>query len=281
MTPPPVCGHAVLGRVRASGCPRAARRRAPSSCSGCTTAAACASARWTCRAQGSVRGQPRLCNYGDQTFRVNERVNSEFDWRSFDLTWLFSFIRNDRFELGTGIGMHFIQAETSAAVPARGVQRVLRRFRAVCDAGAGQHLAHHAAVLAERPRPDLRSDRQLDLREAVRLACRRAIPLPQERGAGRGLPEQFRATGYRRPPIPAAQCASTWPARSCSCAPASDGACARLPLRPGCAARGRCPASAPARPASWRAAAPRRRSARPRRPRPPAGSAARCSTASR
>jgi hypothetical protein len=64
----------------------------------------------------------RDLRYGNQLFRVNERVNTTFDWRSFDLTWLFSFIRNDRFELGTGIGMHFIQAETSASVPARGVR---------------------------------------------------------------------------------------------------------------------------------------------------------------
>lgn len=64
----------------------------------------------------------RVVRYGDQTFQVNERVKTTFDWRGFDLTWLFSFIRNDRFELGTGIGMHFIQAETSAAVAARGVR---------------------------------------------------------------------------------------------------------------------------------------------------------------
>lgn len=64
----------------------------------------------------------RVVRYGDQTFQLNERVNTRFDWRAFDLTWLFSFIRNDRFELGTGIGMHFIQAETAATVPARGVR---------------------------------------------------------------------------------------------------------------------------------------------------------------
>jgi hypothetical protein len=71
--------------------------------------------------QGSVL-MTRDVRYGNQTFRVNERVNSQFDWRGFDLTWLFSFIRNDRFELGAGIGMHFIQAEASAAAPARAVR---------------------------------------------------------------------------------------------------------------------------------------------------------------
>ena len=72
--------------------------------------------------QGSVL-MTRVVRYGDQTFRINDRVNSQLDWRSFDLTWLFSFIRNDRFELGTGIGMHFIQAEASATVPARAIRQ--------------------------------------------------------------------------------------------------------------------------------------------------------------
>jgi len=60
--------------------------------------------------------------YGNQTFLVNDSVNSKFDWRGFDLTWLFSFIRNDRFELGTGVGMHFIQAEAVAEVPKRALR---------------------------------------------------------------------------------------------------------------------------------------------------------------
>ena len=70
---------------------------------------------------GSVR-MNRTLRYGDQTFQVSDRVNTTFDWRAFDLTWLYSFIRNDRVELGAGLGIHFIQAESLAAVPARGIR---------------------------------------------------------------------------------------------------------------------------------------------------------------
>jgi hypothetical protein len=88
----------------------------------------------------------RVFNYGDQTFVINDRVTSEFNWRMFDLTWTYSFIHNDRFELGAGLGLHVIQTEASAAAPARaaresfdgsgpfatvavdGVWRITRRF---------------------------------------------------------------------------------------------------------------------------------------------------------
>lgn len=70
---------------------------------------------------GTVRVN-RIVRYGDQTFQVNDRVNTTFDWRAFDFTWLYSFVRNDRFELGAGVGMHFIQAESTATVPARGIR---------------------------------------------------------------------------------------------------------------------------------------------------------------
>lgn len=61
----------------------------------------------------------RTIEYGDQTYAVNERVNSELNWRAINFTWTYSFIHNDRFELGPGLGLHLIQAETSAAVPTR------------------------------------------------------------------------------------------------------------------------------------------------------------------
>ena len=61
----------------------------------------------------------RQLRYGDQTYRVSDRVNSTLDWRMFDFTWTYSLLKTDRFELGTGIGMHLIQAETTALVPTR------------------------------------------------------------------------------------------------------------------------------------------------------------------
>ena len=65
----------------------------------------------------------RTIQYGGQAFQVNERVNTQFDWRQFDVTWLFSFLRSDRFELGTGIGFHFLQTEAAAVAPARASSR--------------------------------------------------------------------------------------------------------------------------------------------------------------
>jgi hypothetical protein len=61
----------------------------------------------------------RAIRYGDQNFLLNDRVNSTFDWRMFDLTWTYSVLKTDRFEMGTGLGMHFIQTEATAVVPAR------------------------------------------------------------------------------------------------------------------------------------------------------------------
>jgi len=65
----------------------------------------------------------RTLQYGNQTYQANERVNTQFDWRQFALTWLYSLVRNDRFELGTGVGFHFIQTEAVAQVPARAASR--------------------------------------------------------------------------------------------------------------------------------------------------------------
>jgi len=45
-------------------------------------------------------------------------VYSKFNWQQVNLTWTYSFLRRDRFELGAGLGLHLIQAEAEARVPA-------------------------------------------------------------------------------------------------------------------------------------------------------------------
>jgi hypothetical protein len=57
--------------------------------------------------------------FSNQTYQVNERVNSTFDVREFDFTYTYSVLRGDRFELAPGLGFHFIQAEVTAVAPAR------------------------------------------------------------------------------------------------------------------------------------------------------------------
>ena len=42
-------------------------------------------------------------------------AQSTFDWRQFDITYTYSFIRNDRFEVGSGIGIYFLQVERDDA----------------------------------------------------------------------------------------------------------------------------------------------------------------------
>jgi hypothetical protein len=59
----------------------------------------------------------RTIQYGDQTFLVDNPVHSAFDWRQMDLTYTYSFLRSERFELGAGLGIHLIEAEASAEIP--------------------------------------------------------------------------------------------------------------------------------------------------------------------
>jgi hypothetical protein len=59
----------------------------------------------------------RTVQYGDVTFLVDNPVHSEFDWRQMDLTYTYSFLRTDRFELGAGLGIHLLEAEAIAEIP--------------------------------------------------------------------------------------------------------------------------------------------------------------------
>lgn len=55
--------------------------------------------------------------YGDQTFQAAQPLRSTIDWRQMDLTYTYSFLRSERFELGAGLGAHLIEAEATAQVP--------------------------------------------------------------------------------------------------------------------------------------------------------------------
>jgi hypothetical protein len=57
--------------------------------------------------------------FGNEIFVVNDRVTSSVQWRQFGLTYTFSALRTDRFELGLGLGVHFVEAEARGAVDAR------------------------------------------------------------------------------------------------------------------------------------------------------------------
>jgi hypothetical protein len=55
--------------------------------------------------------------YGDQTFVNGDRVQSAFNWRQMDITYTYSFLRFEHFELGAGAGVHLIEADAQAEVP--------------------------------------------------------------------------------------------------------------------------------------------------------------------
>jgi hypothetical protein len=60
----------------------------------------------------------RTVQYGDITFLVNNPVQSQFDWRQMDITYTYSVLRAERYELGAGIGIHLLEAEARAEIPA-------------------------------------------------------------------------------------------------------------------------------------------------------------------
>jgi hypothetical protein len=55
--------------------------------------------------------------FGDQTFQAGQSLRSMLDWRQMDITYTYSFLRRERFELGAGIGVHLLEAEARAQVP--------------------------------------------------------------------------------------------------------------------------------------------------------------------
>lgn len=68
------------------------------------------------RRQGSAVLDQNI-QFGNQLYAEGELLNSEIDWRQTDFTYTYSFLRNDRFELGAGLGVHLIQTEATAQSP--------------------------------------------------------------------------------------------------------------------------------------------------------------------
>lgn len=61
----------------------------------------------------------KTINFGDTTYNVNETVASELKVRLLSLNYTYSFIKNDRVELGASLGFDVIGFEAQASVPAR------------------------------------------------------------------------------------------------------------------------------------------------------------------
>jgi hypothetical protein len=57
--------------------------------------------------------------FGNETFDAGQLAQTSFDWQQFDITYTYSFIRNSRFEVGTGAAVYFLDVDAIGSVPAR------------------------------------------------------------------------------------------------------------------------------------------------------------------
>ena len=57
--------------------------------------------------------------FGNETFAAGQRAQTTLDWQQFSITYTYSFIRNSRFELGTGIAVYFLQLNAIGQVLAQ------------------------------------------------------------------------------------------------------------------------------------------------------------------
>ena len=71
-------------------------------------------------------GSQTLANdviFGNQTFPAGQVAQTTFDLQQFDITYTYSFIRNNRFEVGTGLAAYFLQLDLIGAVPAQNLRQ--------------------------------------------------------------------------------------------------------------------------------------------------------------
>ena len=61
--------------------------------------------------------------FGNQTFPAGQTAVTNFDLQQFDITYTYSFIRNSRFEAGTGLAAYFLQVDVIGQVPAQNLRQ--------------------------------------------------------------------------------------------------------------------------------------------------------------
>lgn len=59
--------------------------------------------------------------FGDDTFRVNDRVQTILDWRELGLTYTRSIFLRERFEIGVGLGIALLEAKARGEVRAQNI----------------------------------------------------------------------------------------------------------------------------------------------------------------
>jgi hypothetical protein len=63
--------------------------------------------------------------FGDDVYAVNDRVLTSMDLRKLGLTYTYSFVRREKWEVGFGFGLHLLQLEGTLDAPARFVNERL------------------------------------------------------------------------------------------------------------------------------------------------------------
>jgi len=69
------------------------------------------------RAAGKVLANDIV--FANATFAAGQLMQTSLDWRQFDITYTYSLIRNRHIELGTGLGLYFLQVDAVGQVPAQ------------------------------------------------------------------------------------------------------------------------------------------------------------------
>jgi hypothetical protein len=60
--------------------------------------------------------------FGNDTFNINDRVQTMLEWRALGLTYTRSFWRSERFEFGGGLGLAFLEARVRGEVRSRNIR---------------------------------------------------------------------------------------------------------------------------------------------------------------
>jgi len=63
--------------------------------------------------------------FGDDVYLVNDRVLTSMDLRKLGLTYTYSFLRREKWELGAGLAIHLLQLQGTLDAPARFVREDL------------------------------------------------------------------------------------------------------------------------------------------------------------
>jgi hypothetical protein len=71
-------------------------------------------------------GSQTLANdvvFGNQTFPAGQTAVTSFDLQQFDITYTYSFIHTNRFEVGSGLAVYFLQLDVIGQVPAQNLRQ--------------------------------------------------------------------------------------------------------------------------------------------------------------